>query len=159
MLLCLAAPAARVVRSARRLVATDRSRRRQLSIVSLIWIIERHAGERACGHAGHTHSVLPTLRTIESCNQNLSMALVNQTFPFRTSRLGEYQHDAIVAVQENAKTQGHDVRGAEPDRASKIVLSAMRPPAMSRAAPERGRRWRENLCCRAPLPAIDSEFV
>ena len=23
----------------------------------------------------HTHSVLPTLRTIESCNQNLSMAL------------------------------------------------------------------------------------
>ena len=64
----------------------------------------------------HTHSVLPTLRTIESCNQNLSMALVNQTFPFRTSRLGEYQHDAIVAVQENAKTQGHDVRGAEPDR-------------------------------------------
>ena len=94
------------------LAATDRSRRHQLSIVSFIWIIERHAGKRACGHAGHAHSVLPTLRTIESCNQNLSMALVNQTFPFRTSRLGEYQRDAIVAVQENVKTKAP----AEPHR-------------------------------------------
>src|SRR6516225_1100090 len=39
----------------------------------------------------HTHSVQPTLRTIESCNQKLSMVLLNQTLPFRTRRLGEYQ--------------------------------------------------------------------
>jgi hypothetical protein len=39
----------------------------------------------------HTQSALPTSRTIESRNQNLSMALVNQTLPFRTRRLGEYQ--------------------------------------------------------------------
>jgi hypothetical protein len=39
----------------------------------------------------HTHSVLPTWRMIESCDQNLSMALVNQTLPYRTQRLSEYQ--------------------------------------------------------------------
>ena len=34
----------------------------------------------------HTHSVLPTLRRIESCNQNMSIALVNQSLPYRTRR-------------------------------------------------------------------------
>src|SRR6516162_6015981 len=53
----------------------------------------------------HTHPVLPTWRTIESCNQNLSMAPVNQTLPFRTRRLGEYQQSRHRGVQENVKAK------------------------------------------------------
>src|SRR5262249_13484362 len=71
----------------------------------------------------HTHSVLPTPRTIESCNQNLSMALVNKTLPFRTRRLGEYQQSRHRGGAGKRKRQKPPTFAALSRSAGKVVPS------------------------------------
>jgi hypothetical protein len=74
----------------------------------------------------YTHSVLPRSTTIESCNQTLSMALVNQTLPFRTWRLGGYQPcrpRGGAGKRKDKSPRGSRRRAGSPD---KIVLIADR---------------------------------
>jgi hypothetical protein len=56
------------------------------------------------------------------------MALVNQTLPFRTRRLGEHHQSRHLALQETEKAKTRDVRGAEPDRPMGPLYSQPRPP-------------------------------
>src|SRR5262245_52390905 len=80
----------------------------------------------------YTRSVLSTSRTIESCNQTLSMAPVNQILPYRTWRLGEYQQSRHRGRVGKRKGKSPDVRGAErvnrkrPLVAPKAIASAER---------------------------------
>jgi hypothetical protein len=103
------------------------------------------------------------MRTIESCNQNLSMALVNQTLPFRTRRLGEYQQSRhrggsgkrngrMIASELPVVTEAWASRSGEGSRHRMLEGSADIWPYVSSRVPDGGLI--SNFCGNAaPSPA------